>query len=150
MKFIRYFFYIALNWNLRIAWHLLQQEIKGEKKYGINTTGADELQSLEKQDIDIEHATIYMPSPYGLLEWAFQKVDMGSYKHIVDIGSGKGRALCVAAHFGATKLTGVDFSKSSPNKNSPTFNTPFLPMMHFIFPFRPMWTASFSSTLLTT
>ncbi|HAO03160.1 MAG: class I SAM-dependent methyltransferase [Chitinophagaceae bacterium] len=112
MKFIRYFFYIALNWNLRIAWHLLQQEIKGEKKYGINTTGADELQSLEKQDIDIEHATIYMPSPYGLLEWAFQKVDMGSYKHIVDIGSGKGRALCVAAHFGATKLTGVDFSKS--------------------------------------
>lgn len=119
MKFIRYFFYIALNWNLRIAWHLLQQEIKGEK-YGINTTGADELQSLEKQDIDIEHATIYMPSPYGLLEWAFQKVDMGSYKHIADIGSGKGRALCVAAHFGATKLTGVDFQNHFAKKLSKT------------------------------
>lgn len=115
MKFIRYFFYIAVNWNLRIAVYLLRHEIKGEKKYGIKTTGADELQSLEKQDIDIEHATIYMPAPYDLLEWAFQKTNIHNCKHFLDIGCGKGRALCVAAHFGVTQLTGIDFSKAFCN-----------------------------------
>ena len=116
MKYIRYFFYIALNWNLRIACYLIWHEIKGEKKYGISTTGADELASLEKQGIDIEHATIYMPAPYDLLEWAFQKIPIHTCKHFIDIGCGKGRALCVAAHFGVPKLTGIDFSKAFCNE----------------------------------
>ena len=31
--------------------------------------------------------------------------------HFLDIGCGKGRALCVAAHNGFSKVTGIDFSK---------------------------------------
>ncbi|MFZ1528454.1 MAG: class I SAM-dependent methyltransferase [Ferruginibacter sp.] len=111
MRFLQYFFYIAFNWNPRIALHMIRHEIRGEKKYGINSTGADELHSLEANGIDIDNATIYMPAPYDLLEEVFEKLSIGSFKHMIDIGCGKGRAMCVAAAFGAKKITGIDFSK---------------------------------------
>lgn len=117
---------------------MIRQEISGEKKYGIDTTGADELFKLEKQGIDISHATIYMPVSYALLEEIFEQLNLHehsttnnklskaksqkisgqqttSYKptsHFLDIGCGKGRALCVAAHHGINKLTGLDFAKA--------------------------------------
>ena len=107
------------NWNIRIAWIMIRQEIAGEKKYGINTTGADELLKLEKQGIDISHATIYMPVSYTLLEEAFKQLNFNKPQiinhkpktHFLDIGCGKGRALCVAAHQGFNKVTGLDFAK---------------------------------------
>lgn len=110
-KFIRYFFYLAGNWNIRIARHIIKHEIRGEKKYGIETTGADELQSLEDKGIDITHSTIYMPASYDLLEEVFAKHHVQSFHHFVDIGCGKGRSLCVAAASGIKKVTGIDLSK---------------------------------------
>lgn len=112
MRFINYFFYLTINWNPRIAFHMIRHEVRGEKKYGIRSTGADELASLEKKGIDIEHATIYMPAAYDLLEEVFTIYPPKDFAHIIDIGCGKGRALCVAAHFGAKKVTGIDFSKT--------------------------------------
>ena len=111
LKYIQYFFYLASNWNLRIAMHILTKEIKGEKKYGIQTTGADELHALEEKGIDISHATIYMPASYDILETLFAEVKKYNLKHFLDIGSGKGRVMCIAAHNGFTKVTGIDFSK---------------------------------------
>ena len=111
MKFFTYFIYIAFNWNIRIAWHILLQEIKGEKKYRINTTGKDTLESLEEKGIDIDHATIYMPVSYDLLETIFNQLPKKRNTHFLDIGCGKGRALCVAAYHGFNKVTGIDFSK---------------------------------------
>lgn len=110
-QYLRYFFYIAFNWNFSIAWYILRQEIKGEKKYGIHTTGADELEQLEKKGIDISHATIYMPVSYDLLETVFEQYAPQKFTHFLDIGCGKGRAMCVAARYGAKKITGIDFSK---------------------------------------
>jgi len=111
LVYIKYFFFLAINWDVRIAWHMIRQEIKGEKKYGINTTGADELHKLEAQGIDISHATIYMPVSYTLLEAVFEKLPATTRNHFIDIGSGKGRALCMAAHKGFKQVTGLDFSK---------------------------------------
>lgn len=123
--YIKYFTYLSFNWNPGIAWYLLRQEIKGEKKYGIHTTGADELKALEKKGIDISHATIYMPVSYDLLEELFEQLQFLNNKqlatnnqpfnHFLDIGCGKGRALCVAAHNGFGKLTGIDLSKDLCN-----------------------------------
>ncbi len=113
-SYISYFFYISFNWNIRIATHILLQEIKGEKKYGINTTGADELKKLEEKGIDISHATIYMPVSYSLLDAIFDQLNASTLKpcnHFLDLGCGKGRALCVAAHHGFKKVTGIDISK---------------------------------------
>ncbi|HMK05031.1 MAG TPA: class I SAM-dependent methyltransferase [Ferruginibacter sp.] len=113
-SYIRYFFYIANNWNISIAWYIIKQEVKGEKKYGIHTTGVDELKQLEEKGIDITHTTIYMPSSYELLEDLFSQLNASPTKsltHFLDIGCGKGRALCVAAHQGIPKVTGIDLAK---------------------------------------
>jgi SAM-dependent methyltransferase len=109
--YIKYFFYLAYNWNIPIAWHILKQEIQGEKKYGINTTGADELKQLEKKGIDISHSTIYMPVSYELLEEIFNHLNPKPLNHFLDIGCGKGRALCVAVHKGFRRVSGIDLSK---------------------------------------
>lgn len=114
-KYIRYFFYVATNWNITIAFVLLRHEIRGEKKYGINTTGADELKSLKKKGIDITHATLYMPVSYQLIEEALKQIPAENKNHFFDIGCGKGRAMCVAAHAGFNKISGVDFSKEFCN-----------------------------------
>ena len=111
LSFLRYFFYLGINWNWRIATTIIRQEIKGEKKYGINTTGADELESLEKAGIDTSHATIYMPISYLLLQAIFKQLPLKPATHFLDIGCGKGRILCVAASQGYNKVTGIDFSK---------------------------------------
>ncbi len=110
-SYINYFFYLALNWGFDIARHIIFREVKGEKKYGIQTTGADELKTLEKKGIDIDHSNVYMPASYDLLEDVFTKTNVSDFKHLVDIGCGKGRVLCVAAHWGAKKVSGIDFSK---------------------------------------
>ncbi|MCP9750860.1 methyltransferase domain-containing protein [Ferruginibacter sp. HRS2-29] len=110
-NYIKYFFYLASNWGLKIGIHIIRQEIRGEKKYGIRTTGADELKKLEEKGVDISHATIYMPASYDVLEELFAQITPSSYHHFIDIGCGKGRALCVAAQQGFTKVTGIDFSK---------------------------------------
>jgi SAM-dependent methyltransferase len=112
--YIKYFLFLTNNWDISIAWHILRQEIKGEKKYGINTTGADELKSLEQNGIDTTHATIYMPVSYNLMEEIFEQFNELQNKptqHFLDIGCGKGRALCIAAHYGFIQLSGIDFSK---------------------------------------
>ena len=135
LRYIRYFGYISFNWNIPIAARILRTEISGEKKYGINTTGADELKDLDEMGIDTTHATIYMPVSYELLEEIFKQLqlltsrewEVGNERnsstnsaapnsllaniHFLDIGCGKGRAMCVAAHKGFRKITGIDFSK---------------------------------------
>jgi len=108
--YIQYFFYLGLNWNWKIALHILLHEIKGERKYGIHTTGSDELKRTEASGVDISHATVYMPASYLLLEEIFTKLPGDERKHFLDIGCGKGRALCVAVHYGYNKVTGIDFS----------------------------------------
>ncbi len=109
--YLKYFWYLAKNWNPVIATHLLKQEIKGEKKYGIHTSGADELKNLENLGVDISHATIYMPASYALLEELLSLPLLKKYYYFADIGCGKGRAICVAAHFGFNKVLGLELSK---------------------------------------
>lgn len=108
---LKYFFYLTWNWDISTAIHILREEKKGEMKFGIRTTGADELKSLERRGIDIDHSTIYMPVSYDILQHFFAKADIANCRHFLDIGCGKGRAVCVAALLGAKKVSGVDFSK---------------------------------------
>jgi SAM-dependent methyltransferase len=110
-KFIRYFFYLATHWNIAIAWHIIKNEKRGEKKYSIDTTGADNLKNLEKKGIDISHATIYMPVSYDVVEHFFEEANISSFNHFLDIGCGKGRAMCVAANYSLKKISGLELSK---------------------------------------
>ncbi len=109
-RYIRYFIYLATNWNLRIAIHIIKNELRGEKKYGLDTTGADELEHLEKAGIDISHATIYMPASYDVLEKVFSREEVTRCRSLLDIGCGKGRVMAVAAHHGFRKIRGIEIS----------------------------------------
>ncbi len=111
MKYLKYFFYLATNWNISIAWHIMRNEVRGEKKYGINTSGADNLKSLEKKGIDISHATIYMPVSYDVIQEFFEEVKIETFHHFLDIGCGKARAMCVAASYAIKKISGIELSK---------------------------------------
>ena len=111
-SYLKYFFYLAWNWNIPLAWFMVRDEIRGEKKYGINTTGYNNLKHLARKGIDLDHATIYMPAGYHVLEQLLEHVNLYPHnKHFLDIGCGKGRAMVVAAHFGFTNISGIDFSK---------------------------------------
>ena len=96
---------------MRIARHIIKHEIKGENKYGIDSTGADELGALKRKGVDITHATIYMPASYDLLEAVFNRLKNEKLSHFIDIGCGKGRTMAVAAYYGFNKVSGIDFSK---------------------------------------
>lgn len=132
-SYIKYFFYLAYNWNIRIAWYIIRQEMNGEKKYGIDTTGADELKKLENKGIDITHATIYMPVSYTLLEEILRQLPASAGNHFLDIGSGKGRAMCIAAHHGFKKVTGIDFSKElcDAAKDNLAITKQKIPALHY-------------------
>lgn len=99
------------NWNYKIAKHLLKEEIEGEKKFGIDTTGNNDLSSLKNNSEEFRHSTIYMPASYGLLEQVFAEITPHTYKHFLDIGCGKGRVICTAAYKGFKKITGIEISK---------------------------------------
>ena len=109
--YLRYFFFIAYHWNPRLAWFTIRHEIRGEKKYSINTTRLDNLEkhSLKGSPGDAES---YQGANYFLLEHVFEKMDLlHRNNHIVDFGCGKGRVLAVAAFYSFNTITGVEFSK---------------------------------------
>jgi SAM-dependent methyltransferase len=110
LTYLRYFLYLGVNWNFRLAFRILGEEIRGERHHQIETTGADSLRRLSKQGIDIRHSTIYMPVSYSLLTKLLSALPVNGRNHLFDYGCGKGRALCVAAHAGFKKVSGVDFS----------------------------------------
>ena len=112
LQHINYFLYIASNWGLRIGFFTLKQELRGEKKYGINTTSANDLSEFQIKGNQLVHATEYMPVNYFTIENVLGHLPENA-KHgmFLDIGCGKGRALCVAAAYGFKKLYGIDFAK---------------------------------------
>src|SRR5580658_679055 len=103
--FINYFKYIARNWDLRIAIFVIFHEIRGERKYRLHTIGIDDLKSLEEKNIDISHATMYMPLNYFVLENLMEEiVRHPGNKTFLDIGCGKGRVAAVAAYYHFEKI----------------------------------------------
>lgn len=112
LNYLYYFYYFSLNWNPAFAWYLLRDEIRGEKKYHINTTGIDHLSHLRKKGIDTSHAADYMPAPFELLETVLTRVQSLGLSHFLDLGCGKGRTLCVATRYGFPIVEGIEFSKS--------------------------------------
>ncbi len=133
MKYLHYFFYLAKNWNVFIAFHIIRNEMRGEKKYGIDSTATDELHDLDELGIDTQHATMYMPVSYDVLEKIFTIVPLHNKVHFLDVGCGMGRALVVAAHFGAKKVSGIDFSKSLIAKAKANFTKLFVNKPNFSF-----------------
>ena len=110
--YLRLFFFISLNWNIRLALFTVYHEIRGERKYKITTSKIEQLQNFHIKGSNIDHAEIYQGANYYLLEKIFDHLQtIEANQNILDYGCGKGRVLTVAPYYGFTKLTGVEFAK---------------------------------------
>ncbi|HSN08280.1 MAG TPA: class I SAM-dependent methyltransferase [Hanamia sp.] len=116
MKFLyyfKYFYFIARHWNMKLAAFTVYHEIKGEKKYKIDTIKINDLQFEHIESENLSHASIYQATNYYLIEKAFEYLkDEKINDGLVDFGCGKGRVLVVAAYFGFRSITGIDFSRT--------------------------------------
>lgn len=118
-KYFNYFFFITKNWNPRLAFFTVYHEIRGEKKYQIDTIEIDNLQQQNIGSANLTHASIYQGSNYYLVEKAFDFLRKeNATESIIDFGSGKGRILSIAAFYGFKQITGVDFSEDLCKKAS--------------------------------
>src|SRR5687767_6982120 len=117
LHYLKYFFYIALNWNAKLALFTIYHEVRGEKKYGIRTSKLDDLTKLSVKGNNKKHAEIYQGANYFLLEAVLSYLqNIGANKKIIDYGCGKGRVLAVAAFYGFNKITGLEFSEELCNE----------------------------------
>jgi hypothetical protein len=111
LSYIKYFFFIAFNWNIRLAWFMISQEIRGEKKYHLDTSGIVSLEDLSLTLPTAEYGQPYQGANYYLLEKVFDYLkNEQANDSIVDYGSGKGRVMVVAAYYGFKRIIGIDFS----------------------------------------
>ena len=111
-QYFRFFFYVAFNWSIWLALFVLFHDIRGALQYGIMTFMPVKLTKLTIHSGDISKSSNYEAVNYFMLEQlltAFRK--LSSAESIVDLGCGKGRVMVVAAYFGFTKITGIDFAK---------------------------------------
>ncbi len=109
--YLKYFFYLGWHWNFRLAATILYYEIKGEEKYGIQTTGIDDL-SDSVSEKDRKGASIYQPVNYFIAGWLFEQLDAEDKtgKSFMDAGCGRGRAMAMAAANGFKTIFGFDIS----------------------------------------
>jgi SAM-dependent methyltransferase len=109
--YLKYFFYLGWNWNFRLATTILWYEIKGEKKYGVDTIGINDLVDSVTEK-DREGASIYQPVNYYIGEWLFSCLTENEKagKSFMDAGCGRGRVMAMAAYHGFKKIFGFDIS----------------------------------------
>jgi len=115
-KFLHYiynFFYVAFNWNLQLAIFITWHEIKRGPKYNINTIKPESLDTLTIADGDKSKSSSYEALNYFILEILLENFCklFPREKKLIDVGSGKGRVMVAAAHYGFKNITGVDFAK---------------------------------------
>ncbi len=99
-----------------MAFFSIYYEIKGEKKYDIDTIELDRLHNISVKGDNKNHASIYQACNYYILNKGFDYItNINENKSFVDFGCGKGRALIVAAHYGIKTITGIDFAQALCN-----------------------------------
>jgi len=115
-KFLHYiynFFYVAFNWNLQLAIFITWHEIKRGPKYNINTIKPESLDTLTIAEGDKSKSSPYEALNYFILENLLENFCklFPQEKSLIDVGSGKGRVMVAAAHYGFKNIIGVDFAK---------------------------------------
>jgi SAM-dependent methyltransferase len=82
-----------------------------DHELGIHTTRPMPLDGLEIASPNRVHGKRYEPTPYGILDELLSWLDV-EYRRFtfVDLGSGKGRVLCLAAALPFRRVLGVEFA----------------------------------------
>lgn len=77
---------------------------------GADTGGKIDLDDLTIDGRNVARGVGYVPTPTRALRKLFQSLQVPVDEGFVDIGCGKGRVLMLAAEYGFTWVTGVEFS----------------------------------------
>lgn len=110
-QYISYFFFNATHWSFFFAFFVLYHDIRGAFKYGARTFLPVDLNKLTIINGDKSKSSRYEAVNFFLIEKLFETLpQFSSNTSIVDLGCGKGRVLLVAAHYGFTNITGIDFA----------------------------------------
>lgn len=70
VQYISYFFYIGANWNFRLAFFIIKHEVRGERKYNLNTCTINNLKTSVAKPL-LRHASIYQPVNFFYCRMAF-------------------------------------------------------------------------------
>lgn len=101
-----------------------------DKKYNVDTAGTEELEFLSASDAALkEHGRRYEAVSPEMFAGMLAHLDIGRFEDFtfVDIGSGKGRALFLAAEYPFKKIIGVEFARElheTAEKNIATYSNP--------------------------
>ncbi|MFO0726401.1 MAG: class I SAM-dependent methyltransferase [Myxococcota bacterium] len=85
---------------------------RSDRDLGIRTQRPESLDGLAIDSENLIHANRYEPTPFGVLDDMLcgLGLDYARY-HFVDLGSGKGRILALAAKYPFGEVTGIEFSR---------------------------------------
>jgi SAM-dependent methyltransferase len=87
-------------------------ERRFERRLGVETSGVTPLEGLSISAGDPNEGNLYGPEPFPVIRWWLGELpaDVGPFT-FVDLGSGKGRLLLVAAEHGFGRVIGVEFAR---------------------------------------
>ena len=99
-----------------------------DAKYGYDTCSWVPVEKLDVEDSQKEHAVIYQATRVIPLRRLFKKLNIPKDHSFIDIGSGKGRVLLIAAEYGFEEVKGIEFSSNLTaiaNKNISKYRTQY-------------------------
>lgn len=99
-----------------------------DAKYGYDTCSWVPVDKLDVEDSQKEHAVIYQATRVIPLRRLFKKLNIPKDHSFIDIGSGKGRVLLIAAEYGFEEVKGIEFSSNLTtiaNKNISKYRTQY-------------------------
>lgn len=112
LRYLQYFWYHARHWNPALAAFVLKHELRGEKKYGINTMSISEITS-DIDETDAEHSNHYHPVNYWLAEQLLAQITHEQKQNaFLEVGCGKGRVMAMAAAYGFREIIGLEISET--------------------------------------
>ena len=88
----------------------LLEDIRFDRKYGVDTMGWHELDANDVDSDNLIHAVDYQPTRVAAFRAMMRSLPLTSNSVFVDIGSGKGRLPLLASEFGFKRVVGIEFS----------------------------------------
>ena len=98
-----------------------------DRRFGTETSGFVAVSDLDFESPSAREAIWYEPVPAGVLRSILRTIDVPCWPTFIDYGSGKGRALLVAAEFPYQRIIGVELSKqlsSAATRNIEVYRNP--------------------------
>ena len=79
-------------------------------RHGTSTRAREDLHKSEVESANLEHAVPYVPTQGRVFKALMAAIDLPPGGVFVDVGSGKGKVLILAAEYDFRKIIGVEFS----------------------------------------